>query len=161
MVAISASVQPASASRVTAVPRKSWNVRPTTPARLHALPHDALKPSDVHGLPSLLVKMIVLRFGVASSTALNGAPTGTLTRAPSLLGASGWACRHRPTTEVATGRLVAGRSIAASLAADTSRRSRIRSAANLLCFGWVIFFSRTHGSTSSRPGLIFAMIVKP
>ena len=37
MVAISASVQPAIASRVTAVPRRSWNVRPTTPTRLHAL----------------------------------------------------------------------------------------------------------------------------
>ena len=67
IVAISASVHPAMASLVTAVPRRSWNVRPTTPARLHALPHDARKPSDVHGAPSLFVKMIVLRFGVASS----------------------------------------------------------------------------------------------
>ena len=69
MVAISASVQPAIASRVTAVPRRSWNVRSTTPTRLHALPHDARKPSDVHGAPSLLVRIIVLRFGVASSAA--------------------------------------------------------------------------------------------
>ncbi len=45
MVAISASVAPTSASRVTAVPRRSWNVTPTTPAFLHALNHDARKPS--------------------------------------------------------------------------------------------------------------------
>ena len=69
MVAISASVHPAIASRVTAVPRRSLNVTPTTPTDLHALPHEARKPSDVHGLPSLLVRMIVLRFGVASSAA--------------------------------------------------------------------------------------------
>jgi hypothetical protein len=34
-MAISASVQPAIANRVTAVPRKSWKVTPLTPARLH------------------------------------------------------------------------------------------------------------------------------
>jgi len=33
MVAISASVHPAIANRVTAVPRKSWNVTPITAAR--------------------------------------------------------------------------------------------------------------------------------
>lgn len=82
MVAISASVQPASASRVTAVPRKSWNVTPTTPAFAHALRQDARKPSGVHGLSSLLARIIVLRFGVASSAALSGAPTLITTRAP-------------------------------------------------------------------------------
>ena len=56
MVAISASVHPANASRVTAVPLKSWNVTPTTPAFLQALPHDARNPSAVHGLPSLFVQ---------------------------------------------------------------------------------------------------------
>ena len=70
MVAISASVQPASASRVTAVPRKSLNVTPTTPADLHALRQDARKPSGDHGLPSLFVRMIVLCFGAASSSDL-------------------------------------------------------------------------------------------
>jgi hypothetical protein len=34
MVAISASVHPAMASRATAVARRSWNVTPTTPARI-------------------------------------------------------------------------------------------------------------------------------
>ncbi len=34
------------------------------PAPDNALPQDARKPSDVHGLPSVLVRMIVLRFGV-------------------------------------------------------------------------------------------------
>jgi hypothetical protein len=34
MVAISASVHPAMASRITAVARRSWNVTPTTPARI-------------------------------------------------------------------------------------------------------------------------------
>ena len=82
IVAISASVHPASARRVTAVSRKSLKVTPTTPAALHALPHDARKPSDVYGLPSLLVRMIVLRFVVASSAAFSGAPTGMTTRAP-------------------------------------------------------------------------------
>ena len=84
MVAISASVHSAIASRVTAVPRKSWNVTPTIPTALHALPHDARNPSDVHGLPSLLVKMMVEHFGVASSAALSGAPTLITTRAPVL-----------------------------------------------------------------------------
>ena len=66
MVAISGSVAPTSARRVTAVPRKSLKVRPATPAALHAFPHDARKPSDVHGLPSLFVRMIraALRCGV-------------------------------------------------------------------------------------------------
>ena len=32
-----------------------------------ALPHDARNPSEVQGLPSLLVRIMVLRFSVASS----------------------------------------------------------------------------------------------
>ena len=76
MVAISASVHPAIASRVTAVPRKSWNVTPTTPAALHALRHEARKPSAVHGLPLLFVRISGLTFVVVSSiTLLSGAPT--------------------------------------------------------------------------------------
>lgn len=57
MLAISASVAPTRARRVTAVPRRSWNVSPTM-AALQALPQDARKPSDVQGLPSLLTRMI-------------------------------------------------------------------------------------------------------
>jgi len=75
MVAISASVAPTNADRVTAVPRRSWNVTPTMPAFLHALPHDARKPSGVYGLPSLVVRIIGDRFGVASSMAFSGVPT--------------------------------------------------------------------------------------
>src|SRR6516162_6010964 len=82
MVAISASVHPAIANRVTAVPRKSWNVTPITAARLHALPHDARNPSGVHGFPSAVVSIIGERFGAASSAALSGAPTGITTRVP-------------------------------------------------------------------------------
>jgi hypothetical protein len=52
MVAISASVAPASASRVTAVPRKSLKVTPTMPALALALANEARKPSGVQGLPS-------------------------------------------------------------------------------------------------------------
>lgn len=82
MVAISASVHSARARRVTAVPRRSLNVTPTMRARLHALRHEARKPSGVQGFPSAVVRMIVLRFEAASSTALSGAPTGITTRAP-------------------------------------------------------------------------------
>jgi hypothetical protein len=32
------------------------------PTALQALPHEARKPSDVHGLPSVSVRMIVLHF---------------------------------------------------------------------------------------------------
>ena len=82
IAAISASVHPTSASRVTAVPRRSLKVTPVTPAAACALRHDARNPSDVHGLPSIVVRMIVERLGVASSMALSGAPTLMLTRAP-------------------------------------------------------------------------------
>ena len=67
MVAISASVHPTSASRVTAVPRRSLNVTSSMPAFLHALPHDARKPSGVHGLPSELSRMIVLCLFLAAA----------------------------------------------------------------------------------------------
>ena len=49
MVAISASVGPASASRVTAVPRKSLKMTPTVPALALALAKDARKPSGRPG----------------------------------------------------------------------------------------------------------------
>jgi len=44
----------ASASRVTAVPCRSLNVTPMMSAAAQALRHDARKPSEVHGFPSLL-----------------------------------------------------------------------------------------------------------
>jgi hypothetical protein len=46
------------------------------------LPGDARKPSSVHGAPSLFVRMMVDRFGAASSIALSGLPTGTTTCMP-------------------------------------------------------------------------------
>src|SRR5215475_1164168 len=81
MDAISASVHPTSASRVTAVPRRSLNVTPTTRAFAHALRQEARNPSDVHGVPSMVVRMMVLRlsFAAASSASLSGAPTGIVT----------------------------------------------------------------------------------
>jgi len=82
MVAISASVHPAMASRVTAVPRKSLNVTPTMPAFVRAIDQDARNPCEVPGLPALLVRMIGERFAAASSADLSGAPTGMTTRAP-------------------------------------------------------------------------------
>jgi len=67
---------------VTAVPRKSLNVTPLTPALVQALRQDARNPADVQGLPSAVVKMIVLRLSVASKAALRGAPTGMTTLLP-------------------------------------------------------------------------------
>ena len=84
MVAISASVHPASAKRVTAVPRRSLNVTPTTPALRHPFRHEARKPSDVHGFRSVDVRIIGPRFVfvISSSAVFKGAPTGMDTRAP-------------------------------------------------------------------------------
>src|SRR5207253_219922 len=81
IAAISGSVHPASASRVTAVPRRSWNVRPTIPTAAQALRQLDRNPSSVHGLLSVLIRINVLRFDLASSAALSGAPTGITTRA--------------------------------------------------------------------------------
>ena len=83
MVAISGSVQPASASRVTAEPRRSLKVSSVIPSRLVTLPKYDLK--YLYGRPLRLVRMIGLRLGVWSSAALSGAPTGITTRAPVLL----------------------------------------------------------------------------
>jgi hypothetical protein len=84
IVAISASVHSASARRVTAVPRKSLNVTPLMPALAQALRHDARKPAAVHGVLSVVVKIIGLRFSAASKAALSGAPMGMTTRLPVL-----------------------------------------------------------------------------
>src|SRR5262249_28067384 len=65
MAAIIASVHSTMANRVTAVPRRSLNVTPVTPAAACALRHEARNPSEVHGLPSRGVRMIVERLGVA------------------------------------------------------------------------------------------------
>jgi hypothetical protein len=58
-------------------------VTPITPAFAHALPQEARKPSEVHGVPSVEVRMIVLRlfFAAVSSASLRGAPTGIVHRA--------------------------------------------------------------------------------
>jgi hypothetical protein len=77
MAAISASVQPTSASRVTAVPRKSWNVTPTIPAAACAIRQDWRKPPPVHGLRVAVTKISGLTFAVASSAAFSAAPPGS------------------------------------------------------------------------------------
>src|SRR5262245_19112793 len=82
MLAISASLHPTSASRVTAVPRKSLNVTSAIPAFLQALPHDARKPSGVHGRLSVDVRMTGPCFLAESRAALSGAPTGIGIGAP-------------------------------------------------------------------------------
>jgi len=58
IVAISASLAPARASRVTTVPHKSLKVTPAIPATLHAFRQLERKPSAVHGLPSELTRII-------------------------------------------------------------------------------------------------------
>jgi hypothetical protein len=84
MAAISGTVQPAMAKRVTAVPRKSWKCRSSSrgPARSNAFPHDVLKPSVVHGSPKVLRRMAPSAFsGLRVSRAtFSGAPTGITTR---------------------------------------------------------------------------------
>src|SRR5215469_4164918 len=84
MAAISASVQPTSANRVTALPRKSRKVTPTMPAAAWATRQEARKPPPVQGLLVVLTKMRGLAFGVASSAAFNGAPTLNRTGTPVL-----------------------------------------------------------------------------
>src|SRR5262245_9389953 len=83
-IAISDSVAPAKARRVTEVPRKSWNVRPSTPALAQALRQEDRKPCSVHALPVEFVRMTVLlfRFPASSRASLRGPPTGMETRAP-------------------------------------------------------------------------------
>src|SRR5215470_17100720 len=94
------------------------------PVAAHALRHDARKPSDVHGLPSLFVSMMVERFGVASSAALSGAPTGIATRAPVLDWRSRIYLPYRPTMAGAADRLVVGQSTARAVTADADVRAR-------------------------------------
>ena len=79
MDAISASVQPASARRVTAVPRKSWKVISTMPAARDARCQDVRRPSLVHGRPALDVKMTGEERGMASRMAFKSWVTGTWT----------------------------------------------------------------------------------
>ena len=61
IVAISGTVQPASASRVTAVPRKSWKVTPATPALMHAVRQDVRKPLSVHAVPDSVARTVMER----------------------------------------------------------------------------------------------------
>jgi type I site-specific restriction endonuclease len=56
MVAISGTVQPAKDRRRTAVPRRSWNVKPEILAAAHALRQEAEKPLAVHGTPRVRLK---------------------------------------------------------------------------------------------------------
>ena len=66
IVAISCRLQPASESRVTAVPLRSWNVSPEMPAARVASAQAFLKLLSFHGLPVELVSMIGEVVGVAS-----------------------------------------------------------------------------------------------
>src|SRR5262249_18039681 len=80
--AISASVAPLMAARVTNVPRRPLKVIPAIPALLHALRHDDEKPFDVHGFPSDLRRISGEMRGVASSISASGADTVISTPTP-------------------------------------------------------------------------------
>src|SRR5262245_51757420 len=73
--AISASVAPLIAARVTKVPRRSLKVMPVMPALLHDLRHDDEKPCEVQGFSSELRSIMGERRGVASSISRSGADT--------------------------------------------------------------------------------------
>lgn len=82
-MAISASVRSALARRVTAVPRKSWNVSPTMPALSHARALAVWKPAAVHGEPDEFTSVgDRSRFRIGSSMALRAEATGITTRTP-------------------------------------------------------------------------------
>ena len=68
-VAISWGVQPASESRVTAVPLRSWKVSPAMPAFVGAAPQAFLKAFACQGRPRLLVSMMGDTRGSVSITA--------------------------------------------------------------------------------------------
>ena len=68
MAAISASVEPASAARVTNVPRKSWNVRPRMFAAMQTLRQAARRELDVHGMPSELARISGPRLALAAAS---------------------------------------------------------------------------------------------
>ena len=61
LFAISASVAPASASRLTAVPRRSLNVTPVTPAALHAFFSGSPKAISAPDLPIAAAKDRTIR----------------------------------------------------------------------------------------------------
>src|SRR5262249_3905605 len=61
-----------------------WNVSPWIPARIVALPHVPWNPLSLHGLRLLLVSMIGLCLGAASSAALSASATGIGTYCPVL-----------------------------------------------------------------------------
>ena len=71
MLAHSATEQPASNSRVTAVPRRSWKCSPVTPAARRLIQTLRNAPA-VHGRPRGPVKMIGPRRGALSSTRRRG-----------------------------------------------------------------------------------------
>lgn len=83
MAAISGTEQFDSASRVTAVPRKSWKCKSFSDVFLNALSQLVRKPSSVQGRPKELTKMVTAeRFSLnaASRAAFSGGPTGIVTR---------------------------------------------------------------------------------
>lgn len=124
MVAISASVHPASARRVTAVPRRSLKVTPTMPAAAHAFRQEDRNPSGVHGSPSLFNRIGPALPRLASSAAFSGAPRGICTLAPVFDCWSGSPCRHIVSKPAARDRLGAARSIAQESAANADASVR-------------------------------------
>jgi hypothetical protein len=71
-IADSATEQPASNSRVTAVPRRSWKCSPVPPAARAVLIQTLRNAPAVHGRPRGPVKMIGPRRGALSSTRRRG-----------------------------------------------------------------------------------------
>jgi hypothetical protein len=80
--------QTAAASGRT-VSRRSLKVRPTTPRPLDGFAPRAAKPVGVHGMPSVVVRMIVLR-SERSASVYSAARTSEANRAANSLG---WAAR--------------------------------------------------------------------
>lgn len=80
MLAHSPTEQPASNSRVTAAPRRSWKCSPVTPAARAVLIQTLRNAPVVHGRPRGPVKMIGPRRGALSSTRRRGEslPVGLL-----------------------------------------------------------------------------------
>lgn len=72
MVAISAVVHPASASMVTAVPRKSWKCKPSAICAFwNVSVHSSWKRRFTHAPPAAFTRTVVARLGAWSSAAFS------------------------------------------------------------------------------------------
>jgi hypothetical protein len=81
---ISAIEQPASANRVTVVPRRSWKVSPVMPAFPQVFRQLVLKPAEVHGLPCALQRIFGDRRSTAAKAFWTGLAAGITTLRPVL-----------------------------------------------------------------------------